>query len=314
MSKYLVTGGTGFIGSAITKELILKGFDVRVFDNNSRGRVSRLSSFVNDFEFIEGDIRDETLLKTSLQGVSSVIHLAYVNGTVNFYSKPAEVLDIALRGMQSLVSGLKNSNASSFYLASSSEVYQSPDIFPTPEDVPLVVPDPFNPRYSYGLGKIVQEFMVLNSLPDIQKKIVFRPHNIYGPDMGDLHVVPQLFDKISQSKNHKVVLNGDGSQRRSFCEIEDFVSGFFLLLPSDVTSGIYNIGTEYESTILEVAKEIARYLNLSPEFISGDTPAGETNRRIPDISKLRCLGFTPQFDLVAGISKFGKWYESNRSI
>jgi len=308
MKKFLVTGGSGFIGSSITRHLVESGHAVRVLDNNSRGQLSRLSDIKEEFEFCEGDIRNEGLVQDSLKNIDAVVHLAYINGTANFYSHPEEVLDIAIRGMQNIVNGLKHSKVSELYLASSSEVYQKPYLFPTPESVPLVVPDPFNPRYSYGLGKIVQEFMALHATPSLNKKVIFRPHNIYGPDMGTLHVVPELFLKISNDESPTVVLKGDGSQARSMCEIQDFIQGFSLLLSNEKVPEIINIGTSFETTILELALEIARQLGAEKKFLAGVAPNGETDRRLPDISKLRELGYIPTVSVRDGIAKYCAWF------
>ena len=308
MKKILVTGGSGFIGSSITRFLVESGYTVRVLDNNSRGRISRLSDIENEFEFCVGDIRDENLVYKSLLDIDSVVHLAYINGTASFYSQPEEVLDVGIRGMQNIINGIKNSSVSELYLASSSEVYQKPSVFPTPESVPLVVPDVFNPRYSYGLGKIVQEFMAIHSTPNLSKKVIFRPHNVYGPDMGTLHVVPELFLKIADSDSNVVTLKGDGTQRRSMCEIQDFIHGFSLLLSSEEVPQIVNIGTKFEMTILELASEIALQLGVKKNFLSGLTPSGETDRRLPDISKLEKLGYKPSVSIHEGIAKYCAWF------
>ena len=308
MKKVLVTGGSGFIGSSITRYLVESGYTVRVLDNNSRGRISRLSDIEKEFEFYDGDIRDENLVNKSLLDIDSVVHLAYINGTASFYSQPEEVLDVGIRGMQNIINGIKNSSVSELYLASSSEVYQKPSVFPTPESVPLVVPDVFNPRYSYGLGKIVQEFMAIHSTPSLRKKVIFRPHNVYGPDMGTLHVVPELFLKIADTGSNTVTLKGDGTQRRSMCEIQDFIHGFSLLLSSEEVPQIVNIGTRFEMTILELASEIALQLGVKKNFLSGLTPSGETDRRLPDISKLEKLGYKPSVSIHEGIAKYCAWF------
>lgn len=308
MKKILVTGGSGFIGSSITRFLVESGYTVRVLDNNSRGRISRLSDIENEFEFCVGDIRDENLVNKSLLDIDSVVHLAYINGTASFYSQPEEVLDVGIRGMQNIINGIKNSSVSELYLASSSEVYQKPSVFPTPESVPLVVPDVFNPRYSYGLGKIVQEFMAIHSTPNLSKTVIFRPHNVYGPDMGTLHVVPELFLKIADTGSDTVTLKGDGTQRRSMCEIQDFIHGFSLLLSSEEVPQIVNIGTRFEMTILELASEIALQLGVKKNFLSGLTPSGETDRRLPDIGKLEKLGYKPSVSIHEGIAKYCAWF------
>ena len=97
--KILVTGGSGFIGSAITKYLVEDGNDVIVFDNNSRGKSSRLQDVEKKINFIKGDIRDKKKLFSINQNIDTVIHLAYVNGTKFFYKKPFEILDIAVNGL-----------------------------------------------------------------------------------------------------------------------------------------------------------------------------------------------------------------------
>jgi nucleoside-diphosphate-sugar epimerase len=310
MKRYLITGGSGFIGSAISHYLVESGNLVRVLDDNTRGRLSRLTDIEGEIDFRVGDIRNEKLVHECLKDVDSVVHLAYINGTANFYSRPEDVLDVAIRGMQNIVTGLRKNTVSEFYLASSSEVYQNPEIFPTPESVPLVVPDPFNPRYSYGLGKILQEFMTIHELPGIRKKVIFRPHNIYGPDMGNLHVVPELFSKISNPKSGLVLLKGDGSQRRSMCEIDDFIKGFAIITSDIEIPELINIGTGFETTILDLALEIARQLGVKKEFQGSEAPSGETDRRIPDINRLEQLGFKPTVTIEAGIAKYYKWFKS----
>ena len=93
---FLVTGGTGFIGSNISKLLVKKNYNVKIFDNNSRGSISKIKNFKKKIKFIKGDIRNQKLLNKALKNTDAVIHLAYVNGTKYFYSKPVLILDIAV--------------------------------------------------------------------------------------------------------------------------------------------------------------------------------------------------------------------------
>ena len=311
MKTCLITGGTGFIGSALTRLLLERGFNVRVLDDNSRGNFRRLTDVMDSLDIREGDIRNEDLVSKSLLGVDVVVHLAYINGTINFYERPREVLDVAIVGMQNVLEAMKVNDVPELYLASSSEVYQHPDAFPTPEAVPLVVPDPFNPRYSYGLGKIVQEFMSIHADTFLKRLAIFRPHNIYGPDMGFQHVIPELCAKIVAEKSNKVVLKGDGSQSRTFCHISDFVQGFGLLLNADIERETFNLGTREEVTISHLAGVIASSLGRQIEFSTSSAPTGETNRRIPDISKIERLGFSQSVKLEAGVHDYCDWYISN---
>ena len=312
MKNYLVTGGAGFIGSAITKRLIHKGNLVTVLDDFSRSDIGKLEKVNQGINFINADICDtKKILKVFKDNnFSGVVHLAYINGTENFYTRPEEVLKVAISGIQNVIEGIRSAKIEEFYLASSSEVYQSPKVFPTPEDIELVVPDPSNPRYSYGLGKILQEFMALNFLKEVEKLIIFRPHNIYGPDMGFGHVVPELFLKIRESTEGFVELKGNGKQQRSFCYIEDFIQAFEILTDVKTPSGIYNVGSYFETEIIEIAKAIAQLYNRKLEFRTSLPPLGETSRRVPDLSKLSKMGYVPKYSIKKGLELYQMWFES----
>ena len=142
MKKILVTGGTGFIGSALVIRLVHEGYRVRVLDNQSRGRARRIANVIDDVEVVEGDVRDAETVDRAAKGVDSVAHLAFVNGTEFFYSQPELVLDVGVRGMINVLDACLAHGVPELILASSSEVYQTPPKVPTDESVPLAVPDP----------------------------------------------------------------------------------------------------------------------------------------------------------------------------
>src|SRR5579859_1748633 len=147
---YLVTGGTGFLGSALVRRLLADGHRVRVLDDNSRGATRRLKDVFDSIDLIEGDIRDPAAVHRACAGIDSVCHLAYVNGTEFFYTIPEVVLDVGVRGMINVIDACKAAGVAELVLASSSEVYQFPPTVPTDETVPLSIPDVHNPRYRYG--------------------------------------------------------------------------------------------------------------------------------------------------------------------
>ena len=310
MSRVLVTGGAGFIGSAIVEMLLSEGEEVCVFDDFSRGNKSNLENLAGEVQLISGDIRNFSTIKKAMHKIDSVFHLAYINGTESFYSKPNEVLDVAIKGIQNLCEIVNSQGLERFFLASSSEVYQEPNVFPTPEDVALTVPNIYNPRYSYGLGKIVQEFNTVHAIKNVKYKTIFRPHNIYGPNMGFQHVIPELFLRMRSESSNKLLLKGDGLQSRSFCEIRDFISGLKLLLHNDAPCDIFNIGTSDEITIRDLAYKIAKLLNLDLEIHPGNKPLGETTRRLPNLSKIEKIGYQPVIDLDAGLTTYYNWFES----
>ena len=183
--KYLVTGGTGFIGSALVRRLVKEGNTVTVFDNNSRGLDHSLSDVQNQIHLIVGDIRKPADVQKACQNIDSVFHLAFVNGTEFFYEKPDLVLDVGIKGMSNILDACIDNNIKEFILASSSEVYQTPPVIPTDETAPLSIPDPLNPRYSYATGKIASEIMAINyGRKHFERVLIFRPHNVYGSYMG----------------------------------------------------------------------------------------------------------------------------------
>jgi len=303
--KILVTGGSGFIGSAITKYLVEDGNDVIVFDNNSRGKSSRLQDVEKKINFIKGDIRDKKKLFSINQNIDTVIHLAYVNGTKFFYKKPFEILDIAVNGLINILEFCKKKKVKNFYLASSSEVYQNPTKIPTDEKEMLKIPDIHNPRYSYGGGKIISELYGLYFAKKFLKKfIIFRPHNVYGDDMGNDHVIPEFINRFKKIGNKKkFLIYGTGQEIRSFIYIEDFISGFSKIFKKGKNFEIYNIGTNEKVKIINLALLIAKILNKSIKFKKTKILKGSPSKRCPDIRKLKKLGFKPKTTLKEGIQK-----------
>lgn len=299
----LITGGSGFIGAAIVERMLLNDFHVRILDDNSRGSLDRLSKVMSSVDFIEGSIKDYEVVKKSCVGMDSIIHLAYINGTRNFYERPDEVLDVAIRGLLNLADAMKASNVTKLIVASSSEVYQEPAIFPTPEEVPMVVPDLFNPRYSYGLGKIVHEFYGMHAMPFLESFKIFRPHNIYGPNMGNLHVVPQLIQKVASALkgDSTLVIEGDGSQTRSFCYIDDFVDAFDLIFKFGSHKNVYNIGSPEEISIIRLVQIISDIMGYDGKIENSNAPAGGTSRRLPDLTKITALGYSPSVSIEQGV-------------
>jgi nucleoside-diphosphate-sugar epimerase len=308
MSKILITGGTGFIGSHITRFYVQQGFEVRVIDDNTRGRNDRIADVMSEVDFIEGDIQDYSVVESACKNVDTVVHLAFINGTSNFYNHPDKVLNVAIKGILTVAAAISKFRIENLILASSSEVYQTPKIYPTPEKIEMVVPELDNPRYSYGLGKIVQEFYAYHAISKLINLSIFRPHNIYGSDMGNLHVIPQLFEKIISAKkaNTTFKIEGSGNQTRSFCHIHDFIQGFHLISKSLNGKQVFNIGTKEEVSIADLASRISNIVGVESGHTESEMPAGGTLRRMPDITKLESLGYKPQVTLDMGLNKYYK--------
>jgi len=315
--SYLVTGGTGFLGSALVRRLVNAGHRVRVLDSNLRGNPKRLRDVLADIDLVEADIRDPAAVQRACRGMDSVVHLAYINGTEFFYAKPELVLDVAVSGIMNVLNGCRKADVSELVLASSSEVYQTPPTIPTDESVPLSIPDPLNPRYSYGGGKIISELLAINyGRTNFERVTIFRPHNVYGPDMGREHVIPQFLMRMKELCKKpddpiRFPIQGTGEESRSFVFIDDFTDGLMTVLEQGEHLGIYNIGTMEEIQIERLAHFVADYYGRRIEVVPGELARGSTARRCPDITKLRMLGYQPRYSLRDGLAIIAQWYDEN---
>jgi len=313
--SYLVTGGTGFLGSALVRRLVQEGYRVRVLDNQSRGSIRRLEGVAGEFELIEGDVRDLEVVHRAATGVDGICHLAFVNGTEFFYSMPDVVLDVGVKGMVNVLDACLKHHIGELVLASSSEVYQTPPTVPTDETVSLSIPDPLNPRYSYAAGKIISEIMALNyGIKHFERVVIFRPHNVYGPDMGWQHVLPQFVARMNQlcqanpSDEIDFPIQGSGQETRAFVFIDDFTDGLMLVIKHGQHRTIYNIGTSEELSIAEVARRVGDYFGRRIRVVPGAPATGGTPRRCPDIGRLRQFGYRPHFPFNQGLAKTAAWY------
>jgi nucleoside-diphosphate-sugar epimerase len=315
--RFLVTGGTGFLGAALVRRLLNAGERVRVLDNNSRGAPRRLAGVLDDVEMIEADIRDADAVRRAAKGIDFLVHMAAVNGTEFFYSRPELVLDVALRGMLAVVDACRANGIGELSVASSSEVYQEPRHIPTDESEPLVVPDIMNPRYSYGGGKIMSELIAVNyGRTGFERVTIFRPHNVYGPDMGWEHVLPQLILRAKAAAACPdgavpLEIQGDGSQRRAFVHVDDFTDSLMCVLERGAHLNLYHLGNPEEITIADAARRILRCLGREVRLIATPEPPGATQRRCPDIAKVAALGFAPRIPFDAGLPGVVDWYLAN---
>ncbi len=315
--NYLVTGACGFIGSALVKKLVSENHFVRCFDDFSRGSANRLQSILNDIDIIQGDIRDADAVSKATKGMDCVIHLAYINGTRFFYEKPELILEVALKGITNVIDACIRHNVSQLFYASSSEVYQSPKCIPTNESAELIIPDVLNPRYSYGGGKAISELMVINYGRNyFDKAVIFRPHNVYGENMGWEHVIPELIKKICTLKYSdsispkQLTMQGDGSETRAFIYIDDFTEALNILLNKAQHMNVYHIGNPDERSIKSITSKILKALDCDYAIVPGALQQGSTLRRCPDISKISALGFTPQCHINDYLPQVAKWYEN----
>jgi len=201
-------------------------------------------------------------------------------------------------------------------VASSAEVYQTPPTVPTDENVPLMLPDSLNPRYSYGGSKIVSELIAFNYAQEHFRKVqVFRPHNVYGADMGWKHVIPQFILRALDARDSgdaAFPIQSDGSETRAFAHVDDVVGGILTMYEGGAHRQVYHIGNDHEVSIADLVRLMGRVLGVDLNIVPGQAAEGGTPRRCPDISKMRALGYAPDVGLEDGVARTARWYEDNR--
>ena len=296
----LITGASGFIGNALYARLKNENYNIIGFDNFFRGKNLKNQSI------IKGSIFDKKILKKLIRKSDIIIHLVAINGTRNFYNIPDKVFEVSMRGTMILYDCLNEigDKNKKILLASSGEVYGEPKKIPTDEKVSLVVRDIFNNRYSYGGGKICQDLIARYLISKVVKEcIIFRPHNVYGPNMGFDHVIPELMRKSLKAKN-KITIEGSGKETRSFCYIDDFLNGLIILIKKKINGfNIFNIGNDYEISINNLTKLIIRNSKKNLLIQNKKLRNGSSKRRCPDIKKIKKLGYKPIVNLETGIEK-----------
>ena len=318
MKKILITGGSGFLGFALANKL-KKKYKIVIFDNDFRGNLSKFNLKENkNISLIEGDIRNEREVLRASKGCEIIYHLAFINGTSNFYKKPKLVMEVGIKGtLNVLKSCVLNKKIKKLYYASSSEVYHKPKFYPTKEQEYLVVPDPHNPRFSYSGSKIIGELLLLNYLRKTKIKYnIFRPHNIFGPCMGFEHVIPEIIKKIFIASNKfkkdkcKIKIQGTGYETRSFCFGDDLIDQLQVIQKKGKNTEIYNVGQDKEISIKRLIRDISNILKIKTTIETTSLRKGSVDRRCPDISKVKKIGYQSKNNYKLGLEKTVFWYKN----
>jgi len=166
----------------------------------------------------------------------------------------------------------------------------------------------FEPRYKNLDGKIWIQKLILKKY--FKKLIIFRPHNVYGPNMGYDHVIPEFINRFikMKKKDNKFEIKGSGNETRSFIFIDDFVRAFDLILKKGKHLNIYNIGTDEEIKIKHLALKISKFFNKKIILLRTKIAEGSAKRRCPNILKITKLGFRQKCNLNLGLHKTIDWY------
>ena len=289
--KYLVTGGAGFIGSHIVKELIQQNHSVIVLDNLNTGKMKNLEEVENKIIFEKGDIRDQKIVDKLLDGVNGVFHQAALASVQDSFLKMDEYIDVNVNGTENIFK-LAGEKEIKVVYASSSSVYGNPKCLPVKEEDDK---NPFNP---YAKTKLEDEKLAKIYSEKGAKIIGLRYFNVFGFKQSKEYagVIKLFLEKISKKESPKI--NGDGLQTRDFVHVSDVVNSNILSMTSNVDHEFFNVGTNFGISVLDLANIIidASGLNISP--IHGPALQGDVNATLADISLIKKkLGWEPKINL-----------------
>ena len=301
LTRTVITGGAGFIGSHLCDHFIAKGHEVICIDNlltGSRDNVAHLESH-DRFRFV---LHDVTRFVEVSGPVDNVLHFASPASPADFERLPIQIMKVGAHGTHNAL-GLAKAKKARFLLASTSEVYGDPEVNPQPETY-LGRVNPIGIRGVYDEAKRFAEAitMAYRRVHGIETRIV-RIFNTFGERMqlDDGRALPNF---ISQAlRGDPITIYGDGLQTRSFGHVSDLVRGIDLLLNSDVWEPC-NIGNPDEVTLLDVVKEVLELTGSKSELTYHPLPPGDPKVRRPDISRARdLLGWSPSVSRIEGFKR-----------
>ncbi|MCT4552346.1 MAG: SDR family oxidoreductase [Alphaproteobacteria bacterium] len=313
-TKFLVTGGAGFIGSNLTEAILNLGFKVRVLDNFITGKRENLESFKNNenFELLEGDIRDIETCRKACDGVDYILHQAALGSVPRSIEDPATSTEVNINGaLNMLIAAKDNGNIKKFVYASSSSVYGDEPKLPKKEGIEGKLLSP------YAITKHVDELFAKNFFDLFGLKTVgLRYFNVFGkrqdPHSTYAAVIPIFVKKLINNEAPKI--NGDGEQSRDFTYIENVIeANLKACLAGDEASGeAFNIAYGGRETLKNLYNQLKELLGKDIYPIYGPDRAGDIKHSNADISKAReLLKYSPDYDLSKGLKLTIDWYKKN---
>ncbi len=305
----LVTGGAGFIGSNLVDALLKKGYEVRVLDDLSTGRMENLNaaSGSRGFEFVKGDIRNFN--SKILKDVEMVFHQAAQVAVRRSIKEPLYDLDVNVSGTLNLLESMrKNDIGKIVYASSGGAVYGNPKYLPCDEKHPT---DPVSP---YGASKLAAEKYIRVYHENYGIDYVnLRYGNVYGPRQdpsGEAGVIAIFLNKALSRK--KLIIFGDGSQTRDYIHVYDVIGANLLAIDNRMNGDSFNVGTGIETSVNQLVAMIRSLMHNDIIAEHGEGIKGEVKRIFLDISKIRKFGFKARYNLEMGIRSVLKWMSDRR--
>lgn len=313
--KVLVTGGAGFVGSRIVRQLVAAGCgEIVVIDNMIRGRSRNLENVgPGVVRLIEGDIRNRSLVAASLSGVDTVFHEAALRIT-HCAAEPREAMEVMVDATFDLLELCRAAEVRKVVFASSASVYGMADEFPTTERQ-----NPYDNRTLYGAAKAFGEGL-LRSFNDMYglDYVALRYFNVYGPGM-DIHgkyteVLIRWMERIS--KGEPPLIFGDGLQTMDFIHVDDVARANILAATIPVSDTVFNVASGQETSLSELANRLASVMNrpaLATVHV-GDNPVNPVRRRLADTTAAcDALGFKARISLDDGLHDLVDWWRGEQA-
>jgi UDP-glucose 4-epimerase len=295
--NYLITGGAGFLGTALCNRLARQGHTIRALDDLSTGDPSALAPQV---EFIKGDVNDKPLLWTLLRDIDCVFHLAALVSVPESSLFPSEYNRINVAGTVNLMEAIRDAKVKRIVFTSSGAVYGKLDHIPYKET------DEVLPGSPYAVSKLAAEYYIKEISNEAGvEAVILRIFNAYGPGQRvPLSHPPIIANYLLHAiTNGSIVIHGDGTQTRDYVYVDDVVNA---LVTSSSATGvdqqIINIGSGVETSVLELVRQVRDVTQRRPEEIFNPHKSGGTSRMVADISKAyEKLNYLPMTPLTAGL-------------
>lgn len=301
--KVLVTGGAGFIGSNLVKQLLIDGHEVTVLDDLSSGYLSNIES-LPDVNFCQGDIRDKDILDKLVNGCEVVFHLAASVGNKRSIDHPLLDADINVMGTIRVLEACRKAGVRKIVASSSAGIFGELKTIPIREDHPI---DPDTP---YGSSKLCMEKECLSysKLFDIEA-VCLRYFNVYGPNQRfDAYgnVIPIFAFKMFRGE--PLTIFGDGEQTRDFINVRDVVQANIKASESRGISGAYNTGSGSRVTINSLIDQLKSASGIVPSVVYAPSRTGDVLHSLADITAAReAFGFEPAVPFDKGIMEYMNW-------
>ena len=312
-TKFLITGGAGFIGSNLCEALLKRGHFVRCLDDLSTGKEENIQPFLENpnFEFIKGDIRDLETCMNACKNIDYVSHQAAWGSVPRSIEMPLVYEEINIKGTLNMLEAARQNNVKKFVYASSSSVYGDEPTLPKKEGREGNLLSP------YALTKRTnEEYAVLYTKLYGLETIGFRYFNVFGrrqdPDGAYAAVIPKFVKNLLEKE--APTINGDGSQSRDFTYIENVIEANLkgMQAPREAAGEAFNIAYGGQVNLNELYQKLSELLNKKIEPVYGPERAGDIKHSNADIGKARkLLKYAPDYSFERGIELTIAWYEKN---